>query len=169
MSINLEQNLAIGELLQEDPTSEVRERFLVVNPGARFYHEFPDFSWWRLQTIAVRYVGGFGRMSWVNAESFHSAEPDPIAPHAKAICTHMNLDHAEAQVRLIRHYAGQPLVRTATMTSVDRLGCDFDATSDSTSQPVRIRFPEPESTTDQVRQTLVAMLRDLDRESPTDA
>ena len=68
MSINLEQNLAIGELLQEEPTSEVRERFLVVNPGARFYHEFPDFSWWRLQTIAVRYVGGFGRMSWVEEE-----------------------------------------------------------------------------------------------------
>ena len=46
----------------EDPA--IKAAFLAKNPAARFYADFADFSVWRLSVERVRYIGGFGRMSW---------------------------------------------------------------------------------------------------------
>jgi heme iron utilization protein len=151
----------IGALVCDDPTPELCERFVDRNPGARTYLDFPDFSWWRLDVIALRYVGGFGRMSWVEAADYLGARPDPIASAADGICTHMNDDHAEAQLRLLQHFASRPDLSGAVMTGVDRLGCDFNTTSPSGTLPLRVAFPAPVESSDDVRQTLVAMLRGL--------
>lgn len=43
-----------------------------------FYVRFDDYSAYRLQVEAIRYVGGFGRMSWVTAADYAAAEPDPL-------------------------------------------------------------------------------------------
>ena len=48
-----------------------------VHPGA-FYSAFADFRMYRLEVDSVRYVGGFGRMSWVSATDHAAAEPDPL-------------------------------------------------------------------------------------------
>ena len=55
---------------------------------------------------AVRYVGGFGRMSWVGVDEYAAADPDPLAPAAAGIVAHMNADHADALVELA-HHAGR--------------------------------------------------------------
>jgi putative heme iron utilization protein len=47
--------------------------FLVVHPDARGYASFKDFGYWALDVESVRYVGGFGRMSWVDADAFRAA------------------------------------------------------------------------------------------------
>jgi heme iron utilization protein len=67
----------LGTLTQQEPSTEVREAFLSRHPGARFYVDFPDFSFWALTVTALRYVGGFGRMSWVDAPDYYEAGPDP--------------------------------------------------------------------------------------------
>lgn len=53
--------------------------FLAAHPDAAQYAGFKDFAFYRLDPIALRYVGGFGRMSWVSAADYLAAEPDPIA------------------------------------------------------------------------------------------
>ncbi len=50
-----------------------RKTFLDVHPEASTYVGFADFGFFRLAPDHVRYVGGFGRMSWVDAKSYADA------------------------------------------------------------------------------------------------
>jgi putative heme iron utilization protein len=113
----------------------------------------------RLVVSDVRYVGGFGRMSWVDAPSYAAAQPDPLFSHAAAIISHMNADHAEALVTLCHHDAGRTDVVAASMTAVDRYG--FEVIADlggDHREALRIGFRTPQVTPDGVRRELVGML-----------
>ena len=150
----------VGDLTAQTPTAELRAAFLERHPGARVYVDFPDFGWWKLDVQAIRYVGGFGRMSWVETGEYAVAEPDPIAPFADGIVAHMNADHAASHVMLIHHVVGRTDVTSAVMTGVDRLGCDLDAQSPRGTLPLRLPFPSPVTSAEAVRSTLVSMLQE---------
>jgi heme iron utilization protein len=47
--------------------------FLGRHPEASAYAGFADFSFFGLEPAHVRYVGGFGRMSWVAAKTYSDA------------------------------------------------------------------------------------------------
>lgn len=49
---------------------DARATFLAREPRAAAYVDFADFAFYRLEPRALRYVGGFGRMSWVTAEAY---------------------------------------------------------------------------------------------------
>ena len=74
-----------------------------------YYVDFKDFSFWCMPVEAVRYIGGYGRMSWVERSDWTAAQPDPLVPFAAGILHHMNEDHAETMVLYcgvhIRHHA----------------------------------------------------------------
>lgn len=58
------------------PDGEVqacRSTYLAKHPEAKTYAGFADFGFFRLEPGAVRYVGGFGRMSWVDAQAYADA------------------------------------------------------------------------------------------------
>lgn len=52
---------------------EVRDQYLAAHPSARNYVEMKDFGFYRLAVEAVRYIGGFGRMSWIDSSEFAAA------------------------------------------------------------------------------------------------
>jgi heme iron utilization protein len=149
----------VGTLVRSEPTSELRAQFLDRHPGALSYVDFPDFSWWVLEVEAIRYVGGFGRMSWVDAAEFSVAQPDPIAPSADGIISHMNADHVAAQILLVQHFLGHDAI-DVRMTGVDRLGCEMDVTLAASRMPLRLPFPRPMTSSEDVHHTLVAMLHE---------
>ena len=149
----------VGNLRKATPPTETREKFLDRNPGARGYVDFPDFGWWKLDVQAVRYVGGFGRMSWVEVQEYNEARPDPVAPSADGIISHMNDDHTAAQILLVKHFLGHEATH-ARMTGVDRLGCELDVTTATTTMPLRLAFPIPQTSADDVHHTLVAMVQE---------
>jgi putative heme iron utilization protein len=64
----------IGDLvrLDEPELAPALAVFVEAHPGAS-YVRFPDFSVYRLEVGAVRFVGGFGTMSWVDAASYAEA------------------------------------------------------------------------------------------------
>ena len=140
-----------------------QERYLVANPTAAYYIEFGDFVFYRLDVESIRYVGGYGRMSWVDAAAYAAAEPDPLAPAAAGIIGHMNADHAEAQVLYCRHLAGRPETTRATMSAVDRYGFEMVAEGPNGRAAVRLGFPRPCSTGEEVRQAMVAMVAEARR------
>lgn len=47
-----------------------RATFLAAHEDAAEYAAFADFTFYRLEPVALRYVGGFGRMSWVDAGEY---------------------------------------------------------------------------------------------------
>lgn len=152
----------LGDLLEvaEGDRADARERYLAANPTAAYYIDFGDFAFFRLTVRDIRYVGGYGRMSWVSAAEYAAAEPDPLSEAAAGIIGHMNADHADAQVLLCRHLAGRPDTTEASMSAVDRYGFEMVAVSPSGRAAVRLGFPEPCTTGEAVRQAIVAMVTD---------
>lgn len=135
------------------------QAYRAVHPGS-YVQDFHDFRLYRLEVRAVRFVGGFARMSWVDAEGYAAAEPDPTRPFAAGVVEHMNDDHADALVTYCRFYAGLDDVASARMTAVDRYGFRVAArAADGGRQEVRIAFDIPVATPDETRRAMIALLR----------
>jgi putative heme iron utilization protein len=138
---------------------EVREQYVAANPTAAHYVDFGDFAFFRLAVQAIRYIGGYGRMIWVDAADYALAEADPLAGDiAAGIIAHMNADHAESQVLFCRQLLGLTDTVSASMSGVDRYGFDMVAVSPAHRRAVRLGFPEPCSDGLAVRQAMVALV-----------
>jgi heme iron utilization protein len=150
----------IGSLLPvtDDELPALRARFLAAHPSAESYVEFGDFGWWRLALDSVRFVGGYGRMSWVDVDAYKHVEPDPLARHGDSIMAHMNTDHADANLAYARAQAGIADATSARMVAVDRLGFDLLAATPRGLQPARVNFDDPVDTPEGVRNAVVALL-----------
>jgi hypothetical protein len=151
----------VGQMhkLADDERDAGLDLYLTAHPSA-FYASFHDFSVYRLEVANVRYVGGFGRMSWVTAEQYAAAEPDPLLPVAEGIQRHMNDDHADALLDYCRVF-GRVEPVSAEMVGVDRYGMDVLATLEGDDRrAVRINFTERTDTTDAVRRQTIALLRE---------
>jgi hypothetical protein len=150
----------IGDAVMLDggEREDAAARYLQVHPGARWI-EFGDFRLYRLDPVDVRYVGGFGRMSWVKAGAYASAEPDPLLVHAADICEHMNTDHADAVVVYAKAFTDAGGAATVRMTGVDRYG--FDLLADG--ERVRLAFAREVTTPDEARVELIRLLTEARR------
>jgi putative heme iron utilization protein len=145
--------------LQEDEVSLVRERYLARHENSRYWVDFPDFSFFRLQPIDLYYVGGFGVMGWVEAAEYENASPDPLADVAPGILAHMNADHVDSMILLARSHA-QLEATEASMTSIDRLGFYLRLKTSEGMKGTRINFPHEVTTTQGAREVLVKMVRE---------
>jgi putative heme iron utilization protein len=134
-----------------------RELYLARHEQSRYWVDFADFSFFRLEPVDVYYVGGFGTMGWVEAPDYASAAPDPLAQAAAGILTHMNQDHVDSMILLARTHAGMEATEAA-MTSVDRLGFTLRLKTVDGMKGTRINFPREVSTPQQTRQALVEMV-----------
>jgi putative heme iron utilization protein len=159
--------LANGRVTMLGPCTQVdgdggsaRTAFLAAHPNAAYYADFSDFAFWKLRVNAIRYIGGYGRMSWVSQADWRHAEPDPLAASAAAVIEHMNADHADALVLYCQAFSKATDITAATMTGVDRYGFDMSAKTPEGPRPVRVAFPKPVNTPEEVRATLVAMVKE---------
>jgi heme iron utilization protein len=127
-----------------------------------FYAAFHDFRLYRLDVASVRYVGGFGRMSWVSADDHATAEPDPLRPHVAGIVQHMNDDHADALVAYCRVFGGRPATERAEMVGVDRYGFTMLASDGDADERTAVRIPwgRQVDTVGDVRAATIALLRE---------
>ncbi|MFO0619453.1 MAG: DUF2470 domain-containing protein [Polyangiaceae bacterium] len=153
----------LGETRRLDAAEAVAARaiFLVRVPGAAAYVGFADFAFYRLEPITLRFVGGFGRMSWVTADAYRSAEADPIAPAAAGILSHMNEDHADATLAYATKLARIEGAVSANMIAVDRYGFEVEASTPEGARRARVPFDAPVSSADEVRRSMIALLRRL--------
>ncbi len=140
------------------PADEVRETYLARHENARYWQDFADFAYYRLEVAAVYYIGGFGVMGWMPGGEYGSAAPDPLAGIAAGILAHMNADHADALLRIARHYAGEA-ADEASMTAVDRLGFHVRLKTAEGFHGVRIGFPREVTNAEEARRVLVEMTR----------
>jgi len=143
------------------PEAEVaaaRALYLARHANSKYWVDFEDFSFYRLQGVDIYYVGGFGVMGWVSASEYGSSQPDPLADAMDGIIQHMNADHKEALVLLTRKFA-QIEAQEATMTAVDRLGFQVRLKTQEGMRGARIPFPRAVSSSTETRTVLVEMVR----------
>lgn len=65
--------LGVTTRVPEAERADARATFLAREPRAAAYVDFKDFAFYRLEPRALRFVGGFGRMSWVGADDYLGA------------------------------------------------------------------------------------------------
>jgi putative heme iron utilization protein len=135
-----------ARLVDGDQT-RIRERYFRYVPSARQYQDTHDFAFFRLDLVRVRFIGGFGKIYWVEPEQFMIANPFSAVQESR-ILDHMNKDHADA----LKLYAGGT---EAAMIGIDAEGFDVFTGSGK----LRIAFKAPVHTLEEARQALVAMAR----------
>jgi len=155
-----------AERLDGEAALEVRETYLQRHENARYWVDFQDFFFFRMEVVDLYYVGGFGVMGWVEAKELAAARPDPLAPSAAGILGHMNADHADALVLLAEALGGVEGVEEAKMTGIDRLGFRVRARSGERWQSRRIPFSESIESPGAARKALVEMVRSVRVDRP---
>jgi putative heme iron utilization protein len=145
--------------IPDDDVAAARAVFLAAQPSASYYIEFDDFAFYRQEVDAIRYVGGFGRMSWVDAADYARAEPDPLATASAGILAHMNDEHGDAMIAYARAFAKVDAATKATMTAVDRYGFEMSVVTPDGPRVVRLAFDDEVKTTDEVRKAMVVMVK----------
>lgn len=149
----------LGEIARTDDP-DARARYLERHPDAAYYADFKDFAFYRLNVQAIRYIGGFGRMSWTPPDAYAKTQADPTAAFASGVITHMNDDHADSLVLLCRHQAGLPETTAAELKAVDRLGFEMSAVTPRGPRFVRLGFPAPVTTPNETRVAFVTMVKE---------
>jgi len=140
----------------EADVAEARKLYLARHTDSKYWVDFKDFSFYRMNVVAVYCVGGFGVMGWVPPSEYYSAQPDPLAESAMGIIHHTNADHGDALILLARAFAGIE-AQEVTMTSVDRLGFHVRLKPQDGASGARIAFLREVSTPAEARTVLAEM------------
>lgn len=77
-----------------------------------------------------------------------------------AVAAHMNEDHEEDSLLIVRSLGKRPEATAATMSSMDGNGVDFDAVIDGATQNVRVPWSRPLTERGEVRVEITQMYHD---------
>jgi len=135
-------SLMLQELQEEDVQASARLTILgtvvrisaaeAEDSGARYFRRFPDasgyqevheFAFYRMEVVALRFIGGFGAIHWLEAPEVLPQNPFDAETEA-GIVEHMNEDHVSS----LRHYCQHfkqlevPEAVSPVMTSIDAEG-----------------------------------------------
>jgi putative heme iron utilization protein len=147
----------LGEV-KEAPADEVKELYLSSHENAKFWQDYSDFAYYRLEVSDAYFIGGFGVMGWISAQDYGSAQPDPLASAAPGIMRHMNTDHSDALRLIAQRFAGE-FADEAAIIAVDRLGFHLRLKSGDKIHGRRVAFLREVKNTEEARTVFVEMVR----------
>jgi putative heme iron utilization protein len=130
-----------------DESAAAGARYFRYFPSSRQYEQTHDFTFFKLELVRIRFIGGFGQIFWIEPAEFVLKNPFSPAQELQII-QHMNNDHAD----VIRRFCGGV---AATMVGIDSGG--FDVLK--SNRKVRFTFDSPIHTMNEARQALVAMAK----------
>lgn len=143
-----------AEQVPKEDVEDAQARYLARLPDAAGYFDTHDFVFYRIVVDRLRYIGGFGKIFWLDPERYRRRiSEDPILAGARRIIDHMNEDHADALALYCRGFR-QIEPTSAVMTGVDRWG--FDVKCDGPDHRLRFDFDEA-ATMATIRPIVVAM------------
>lgn len=141
----------VGNAEIETDREVVGSRYLRYFPEARTYFEMHDFAFYRIRPKAIRYIGGFGKINWVNMENY-GVPPYPLVEQEAEVIAHMNAEHQDALKNCCHHFH-QCAANDVTMLGIDLDG--FDVRADD--RVLRFEFARPAMDARQARELLVEM------------
>jgi len=144
--------------IPEVDLGEARKLYLARYDNSKYWVDFEDFSFYRMDIVDVYYVGGFGVMGWVAASEYDQGRPDPLSDSAADIIQHMNADHKDALILLVRVLAGMES-QDAVLTSVDRLGFHVRLKTQDGVRSTRVAFLREVSSPAETRKVLMEMVQ----------
>jgi heme oxygenase (biliverdin-IX-beta and delta-forming) len=143
-----------GEAIRLPDKTSLGPRYLRYLPSAEQYFDMHDFHFYRIEPAAIRFIGGFGKIHWVEPAGY-SAPSNQLAEIESGILQHMNTDHADALRAFCRHFHAVEAAK-AEMIGVDCDGFDVRANG----QKFRIEFAEPVLDAASARTALVKLAQE---------
>jgi len=111
---------ALGNAEPAADQEQAALRYLRYFPESRTYFEMPGFSFFRIRPIAVRFIGGFGHIHWVNMDNYAVAHAEAFAQQEQPMLDEMNARHQDSLLRLLHQRHG------INATDVQAIGLDCD-------------------------------------------
>ena len=143
----------VGRAVRVETTEQPKARYLRYFPSTEQYFSL-DFSFYRIEPITLRYVGGFGIARWISPTEI-LPPPNSLAQQEEELVARFNLDQAGDLQFFCRTYYG----RSASETTLVGIDCDgFDILDDG--QLLRFDFPETVLNAEQAEAALLHMLRE---------
>jgi len=155
--------------ISDEEKEAVKAVYKVKHPNS-FWTEFGDFKWHRMEVEAASLVGGFARAGGITAEEYAAAKPDPVAQFSGPVAGHMNDDHEDAMIAIVKGSTGlKKGIVGAKMLTIDRLGMNAlverEDTPEGADKPnkqsfkVRVPFPSPAENRKEVKERIVELTR----------
>lgn len=130
-------------------------RYVARLPDAAGYARTHDFRLLRLEPERLRYIGGFGRIFWLDRGAIEvDPAQDPLREAASGIVDHMNEDHRDA-LELLCAATYDVTPQGVRMVDVDQFG--FAVETEGPTRRLRFDFARPASP-DEVRREVVALV-----------
>lgn len=150
------------KLFDKDRRDTLRDKYLARHKDA-YWIDFGDFTYFQMETLeAIRYVGGFAMAGSISPDEYKKATPDPIAAFSAPVMKHMNDDHADSTIAMVKHYTNMPC-SSAEIISMDRLGMTVKAKLEIAGGGVsKVRLPYPGGPVAErkaIKEVLVAMTK----------
>ena len=95
------------------------KRYLRYFPEAQTYFAMHDFSFYRIQPLSLRYIGGFGKIYWVKAEDY-AVSSNQLLEQEEDFLAQINTE----QQALLRRYCQH--VYNLETYDVNMIGVDMD-------------------------------------------
>lgn len=150
----------LGEAVKVEKNDiDLRARYLRYLPQAASYFDMHDFAFYRINISQVRYIGGFGKMSWISSDELVNHAPTAsaqLASQETAIIEHMNTGHADSLIAYCKYFYQQN-VAEATMLGIDSDGIDVKAINGEATKILRFAFEQPVHDAQSARAALVQM------------
>lgn len=143
----------IGRAERLEEKDSLGPRYLRYFPQAAGYFAMHDFHFYRIEPVKIRWIGGFGRIFWVEPAAWLTA-PGSLPEAEAGILAHMNQDHADTLRAYCRHGHGVE-AEAAEMIGIDPDG--FDVRADG--RILRFEFANPVLDAETARAALVEMAR----------
>lgn len=155
---DLQANSRLTLLARAEQTDKqnglLRDRYLRYMPQAETYFDAHDFSFYTLYITHARYIAGFGKMGWVEGESFQ-IPTNMLFTEEPGILNHMNQDHIE-NLKAYCEYYHKLSPTKVEMVGIDSLGFDVRVED---HQTLRFNFEQPINNAQEARMALVAMAK----------
>lgn len=137
----------------EDRVEAVAERYFQFFPEAKTYGQAHGFDFYWVVPVRVRYIGGFGKIFWIEQDQWGFEAPD-WAAQEDYIRTHMNENHSDSLIAMARHYCGVE-AQAVELVAIDVEGCHIRADG----KIHYMAYEAPCLTMDEVRGAMVKMAR----------
>lgn len=133
----------------------IASRYYRYFPQSMDFHKIHDFEFFVLQPKRFRYIGGFGRIHWVDPAKL--LRPNPFSEaEEQSMAEHMNADHAEA----MRGYCRLSGIEVPEQVNPAFIGADAEGFHLRVgARIVRFDFESEVQTGEQVRAELVKLAR----------
>ncbi|MBZ0095406.1 MAG: pyridoxamine 5'-phosphate oxidase family protein [Sulfuricella sp.] len=141
----------VGKAVHVETTEPLKARYLRYFPSAEQYFSL-DFSFYRIEPVTLRYIGGFGVARWISPTEI-LPPPNSMAQQEEALLARFNLNRAGDLQFFCRAYYGT----SASDASLVGIDCDgFDILGDG--QLLRFDFPDTVLNAEQAEAALLKML-----------